>query len=281
MYGTASRYRSWLLVEQPGPWGHDALVESDLTGSIGEALRDRGRALGVRVLLIKQRARPRVGRRLCYAAYTGVRERRIASFEIDDPRALLHFDLRSLTGRPDPGMGEATSGPLFLVCTHGKHDACCARHGAPLYRALSDLPHGTTWECTHVGGDRFAGNLLCLPHGMYFGRVEPDAAPAVASAYAKGLVDLEHYRGRSCYSPTVQAAEFYLRRHLSITGVDDLTVTRHEILGGARRRVAFEVAPDASQHVVELEVVGQGERLLTCKSTRPHRPRSFTLVGVD
>ena len=26
----------------------------------------------------------------------------------------------------------------------------------------------------HVGGDRFAGNLVCLPEGLYFGRVGPE-----------------------------------------------------------------------------------------------------------
>ena len=27
------------------------------------------------------------------------------------------------------------------------------------------------WQCTHVGGDRFAGNLVCFPEGLFFGRV--------------------------------------------------------------------------------------------------------------
>ena len=45
--------------------------------------------------------------------------------------------------------------PLFLVCTHGKHDRCCARYAAAVRGSASSStsrPPGST----HVGGDRFA-----------------------------------------------------------------------------------------------------------------------------
>jgi hypothetical protein len=271
---TASRYRSWLLLEQPGPWGHDALVQSDLPLDLGTRLRALGRRLGIRVLLIKRREPPRREGRQCFLIYSGARERRIRSFEVEDPAALLDLDLAGMVERRFNGVAEPFDGPLYLVCTHGKHDPCCARRGGPLYRALSALPNA--WECTHIGGDRFAGNLVCFPHGLYFGRVGADDGPRVAQAYEDGQIELERYRGHAAFSPPVQAAEHLIRTRHDIRGVDDLVLVAHED-HGLRHRVEFDRA--GSHHVVELEAGELAPQLLTCKAITAHPIRSFS--GVD
>lgn len=268
---TASRYRHWLLVEQPGPWGHDALVESDLPAEVGRELRDTGRRLGIRVLLIKRRDRPR-GPRRCYLAYTGARERRVRSIDLDDPADLLALDLAGLARRRFDGVGVPVDEPVSLVCTHGKHDQCCARYGAPLFRAIEHL--GSVWECTHVGGDRFAGNVVCFPHGMYFGRVPAAEAPDVVGAYGEGRVTLAHYRGRSAFSPPVQAAEQEVRARLGLDGVDDLVLAAHRRLPGRRHVVEF-AAVDGARHAVDVRVVDLPPRRLTCKADHEAAPRGF------
>jgi hypothetical protein len=272
--GTASRYRFWLMLEQPGPWGHDALVESRFPAEVGAELRLLAHRRDVRVLLIKHRQRTSDGARRCYAAFTGRRERHMVTFELDDPRRLLEMDLPDLIRRRFHGLGEPVPGPLYLVCTHGKHDACCARHGAPLYRALADFREGAVWEATHVGGDRFAGNLVCFPHGLYFGRVGPGDARAVARAYAGGTIDLAFYRGRSAYSPEVQAAEYFLRRAERLLGVDDLDLVDHGSEGNVH---AIGFRAGGTRFAVEVEVRQAHERPLTCKAIHPHRPRAFAL----
>lgn len=268
---TASRYRFWLLVEQPGPWGHDALVDSGFPTGLGRTLRETGRRLGIRVLLIKRRDRA-VGPRRCYLAYTGSRERRVRSFEIDEPADVLELDLPDLVRRRFEGVGTAVDEPLHLVCTHGKHDPCCARRGAPLFRAIEHL--GSVWECTHIGGDRFAGNLVCFPHGMYFGRVPAAAAGGVVAAYADGRVTLEHYRGRSAFSPPVQAAEQEVRVRFGIEGVDDLVLRGHRRLPGRRHRVEFAGA-NGARHLVHVRVLDLEPRVLTCKADHAAPPRGF------
>lgn len=272
--GTASRYRHWLLIEQPGRWGHDALVESAFPPTVGAALRSRAEALHLRILLIKQRERPPGTGRRCFVAYTGIREHRLASFEAPTPRDLLILDLESLVERRFEGFGEEVEGPLFLVCTHGKHDPCCARLGLPLYGALAGFGDGAVWEATHVGGDRFAGNLVCFPHGLYFGRVGPEDAARVAGSYAAGRIELDRYRGRSAHSPAVQAAEHLLRRRTGLLGVDDLVPLRHEVLGEGRHVVVF-VDAEGDEHPVEVEIDRDDSRLLTCKAAREYRPRRF------
>jgi hypothetical protein len=265
------------MLEQPGPWGHDALVESRFPQDAGRELRLLAHRSNVRVLLIKQRERPSEGVRRCYAAFTGRRDRHMVTFELDDPRSLLEMGLPDLMGRRFHGLGEPASSPLYLVCTHGKHDACCARHGAPLYRALADFGDGAVWEATHVGGDRFAGNLVCFPHGLYFGRVGPADAGAVARAYARGRIALDFYRGRSSYPPAVQAAECFLRRAEGLHGVDDLHLVDHASRGNVHV-IGFRAG--GTRFGVEVQVREAHDRRLTCKAIHPHRPRAFTLRSI-
>lgn len=278
LHGTASRYRWWLMIEQSGRWGHDALVDSGLPPDVGAHLADVGAALGMRVLLIKQRDRPAGAPRRCFAAYTGRREQRLERFDIEDPSDLVALDFPALARRRFRGVGRPVAGPLFLVCTHGKHDACCARLGAPLFRALADAEGPAVWQATHVGGDRFAGNVVCFPHGVYFGRLSPEAAPPVARGYAEGRVDLRFYRGRSCYLPAIQAAEHFLRVELGATGVEDLEVRSHQQRPGNRHLTAWQTPRGG--YLVDVEVVRRPEQILTCKAEHPGRPRGFELRGM-
>lgn len=269
--GTASRVQRWLMVEQPGPWGHDALIQSALDPEIGRELQAFGRRSGVRVLLVKRRDRMNPRPRRCFAAFTGRRERRLVAFEVDRPEDLLALDLDGPAARGWEGFGTPLGGPLFLVCTHGKHDQCCAREGIPVARALATRPN--VWEATHVGGDRFAGNIVAFPHGFYFGRVTPATADAVVDSYAGGSIDPRTLRGRAGDPPVVQAAEHHVRSTEGIVGVDDL-----ELIGwegsGPWTRVRFR-SPLGGSHEVWIEEGTAAPRPLTCKATHPHRPRSF------
>ena len=122
--------------------------------------------------------------------------------EIEAYDDLLVLDL---TTRP----GELLDHPLLLVCTHGKHDRCCARYGRPLYQALEEQAEDDwVWQSSHLGGDRFAGNVVVLPEGLYFGRVEPGDAWPVLDEYLAGRVDARPLpRAVGCYTFAEQAAE--------------------------------------------------------------------------
>jgi hypothetical protein len=254
-------------------------MESDLPVEVGSRLRVLGRDLGIRVLLIKRRERLH-GPRRCFFAYTGARERRVRSLDLADPAELLELDVKKLAAGRFATVGDPFEGPLFLVCTHGKHDSCCARHGAPLFGALKGFGGHEVWECTHIGGDRFAGNLVCFPHGLYFGRVSPIDARGVADAYVRGEISLDHYRGRSAYSPAVQAAEERVRRTHGLIGVDDLVLVRHVGREGPSQRIEFS-GPNRERYAAEVEVGELDPRPLTCKADHPHAPRAFTVADVE
>ena len=104
------------------------------------------------------------------------------------------------------------------MCTNGRHDACCATFGRPLTRVLRQRADGdNVWECSHIGGDRFAANLVILPEGLYFGRCDDSSAEQVLDDYERGEIHLDHYRGRSALGFYEQAADFFVRRELGLT----------------------------------------------------------------
>jgi hypothetical protein len=169
--------------------------------------------------------------------------------------------------------GEPLDTPLFAVCTHGKRDRCCARYGRPLYDAVSDqIDPEWVWQCTHVGGDRFAGNLVCFPEGLYFGRVGLGDVWPLLDDYLSGRIYVDRYRGRCAYPMPVQAAERELRINLGLTGLDDLQLVGVEQIGGTWG-VSFDAAGE--RHELEVEAVEGELAYLTCDANRPQRPRHY------
>ncbi|MBO0819961.1 MAG: hypothetical protein J2P26_03830 [Nocardiopsaceae bacterium] len=96
---------------------------------------------------------------------------------------------------------------MYLVCTHGRRDRCCARLGGPLARALAPDYRDELWETTHVGGHKFAANLVLLPHGRYYGPCDLEVARAAIGACERGATEPRRYRGRAGQPAADQEAE--------------------------------------------------------------------------
>jgi hypothetical protein len=263
---TASRIDHWLLVEYRGLWSHDALVGSGLSDQVKARLsaltKQRPRT---RLLLIRRPDRRHHPSVAVFVADSRPGKERLGLLELE-----RHEELRNL----DPfSAAEQTEEPLFLACTHGKHDPCCARHGRPLFEALSEeVDAQWVWQSTHVGGDRFAGNLVCLPYGLYYGRVERDDVPALVDEHLAGRISLAHYRGRSCWPFPVQAAERRVRVDEGLTAFGDLSLAGVE-RADERLTVTFETPVGPREVDVATEV---GElTLLTCSAETARRPLRY------
>jgi hypothetical protein len=235
---------AWLLIEHPGPWGEhiDAMT---LPAPIADAVA-RAPRHGVRPQFIRtpRRRRPTPPLQV-YAGFSGYAGVWLEGRELEDPEELAGLDLEAVGAGRAPGFGVPIAHPVLLVCTHGRHNACCARVGAPMARFL----HGRfadVWETTHVGGDRYAANLVCLPHGLYYGGLDEARALTAAEEYRRGRVVLGGYRGRAGLPEPVQAAEHFVRSRTGVLDVDDVTVesmvgdTAVVRAGRARYRVRVE-----------------------------------------
>ncbi len=278
-FATASHVRRWLLIEQEGPWGPTALTQCRLQASTARAIAEKARSAGARPILLRKPGRSqRAGCRV-YVAVTDVNQTWVESFDFAAPEALLALDFSPLKRGTALG-GERVTQPFFLVCTHGKHDACCAQFGRPVANALHALDPASLWECSHIGGDRFAANLLCFPHALYFGHVTPVVAPRIADLYRAGRIDLEHYRGRPAYPFAVQAAEWFLRRDSNLDAIDALDLLRHAALADDRHEAVFSLQGGQECRVTLRVSRDTTPVLLTCQSTEPGAPPRYELVDI-
>ena len=284
LVGTASTVRRWLLVEQWGAWGYDALRSSELPDEAAGPLVASARAAGVRVLLVRRpKRRGRPSTRRVVLAFSGLDGPwlREASMSVDDVASLAELDLAAVFADGGEGFGSVATEPAFLVCTHGRHDPCCADLGRPLVRGLGAAGVGGVWESSHLGGDRFAGNLVCLPHGLYFGQVAPEEGADVVAAYRAGEIVLERYRGRSCFPMVVQAAEILVRRELGLRGIDDVVPTgRRRLDGDGEFEVALRLRDAGPPLLARLRTApDRTPRTLTCRGPESHPP-TYQLVSL-
>lgn len=230
LVGSAPYARGWLLIEHPGPWRVDALAGSGIAAEVQSLLGEAAREIPARVSLIRRPGRLVPGAPRAWAA---VHENGSVTWgqwlADDDLRGAVATlrSPRSVSESVDPAE------PILLVCAHGVHDACCAIRGRPVAEALAREWPAATWECSHVGGCRFAPSVVVLPDGYYYGLLEPDTAVATVRDHLAGEVALPYLRGMTRVAPPAQAAIAAVHRHLGPLGPHDVEVltTEHPARG--------------------------------------------------
>jgi hypothetical protein len=267
---TASRVRQWMILEQAGPWGREALLESRLDPVIARTLRAHAHRHHTRVVLCRRptwQPDARAATHRVHLAHTSVEGAWVEQLDCDDA-SLLRLDLTALARPEPPGLGDPGPSDLFFVCTNGRHDACCADFGRPVVRALAAAGFTDVWECSHIGGDRFAANVVHLPSGTYLGRVPPDQAATMLTDLAHGLLAVEHYRGRCIHPNTVQAAEILARRELAERRLTALVLVDVTASGKDEATTRFRYGESMVEVVVRRR---RGPSVpLTCTENRGH-----------
>ncbi len=284
---TGGRGLQWFLVENEGAWGTRALLDPPFDEELGRALVNRIEAAGMRPLAIRRTGRhpERLGR------IDGVQRRWRWAFvdsrpghetvrwgEVAEPRQLLEVPLDGSTGTP-------SDDPVFAVCAHARHDQCCAVRGRQVVAQLAGAFPDETWECSHLGGDRFAGTMIFFPHGLYYGRVDDGDAALIAMSYRAGRVEERFFRGRSSLTHPVQAAQHYARERFGDDRVDaypPLSEEWHDGGAGHGRWIVTlaDLAEPGAPITVELAEAHSEPLLSTCAATRPGRVRQWQLVAL-
>ena len=269
MVATAPPARTFLAVEMPGPWAANAIRDSRASAPPLVSIARRVASAGGRIVVIRRPDRRRTSDRRWFWAdcRPGHESLRTGSIRGDD--ALLGLSL-------DGSDGEADDQPVWLACTHGRHDRCCAREGRVVFHDLDALVPGQVWESSHLGGCRFAGNVVELPSGLYYGRVSTVDVPALVAAQKRGEVVREHLRGRSALPAPAQAATQLVAERLDVSPIGVLVVAEPAARGGGRWHVDLRVGTEQLTAVVRL--VGLGERVaLTCGAQHGDRPPAWSL----
>jgi (2Fe-2S) ferredoxin len=173
--------------------------------------------------------------------------------------------------------------PVILVCTHGIHDVCCALRGRPVALALTSRWPEQVWECTHIGGDRFAPNVVLLPDGFYYGNLDPDSALATVEAHLAGTVLTDRLRGMAGFLPPVQAAIIAAYERYGPLGPPDVTVRATEHFGphhghGSETIVDLVIEPQHRTVRVQVLSVRRPDAQLTCRAARETPATEYRII---
>ncbi|TCC11961.1 sucrase ferredoxin [Kribbella soli] len=270
---TAPPAERWLLIESRSAWPRQALTSlrnSSSGAELGDVVARRCRELRIRPVLIRR-----------YGRVDLTVPRRWGLVDCRPGRELVRWGalptdehlLEVLAGK-DSGL--VSNEPVYLVCAHGRHDACCAVRGRPVAAALAAAYPGRTWECSHIGGDRFAANVVVLPHGLFYGHVTPARAVELAKQYDEGAVVPDLLRGSGAFVPPVQAAQHFARAAGHSPALGNLLPQTVEVLGEHRWRILLASA----NGLITVEVSARLDTVdarLTCAGSSPAQIRRFEL----
>jgi hypothetical protein len=199
LLGTAPFARGWILLRADGAWGAQAV-----SATVSENLREWAAAQSYKVLLVRQHDThdPLPGHQFWISTHTG---------EFTTGRVSSYSDIPLVTDNQP-------AAPMFIVCTNGARDQCCAVLGIALRKQLehelSIAERHLVWEGTHIGGHRFAPTCLYLPGNLVLGRVSVTDALMVIR---HGEIPRAQIRGRSHLSPCHQVLEMTVPDYSSFT----------------------------------------------------------------
>ncbi|MGW2343578.1 sucrase ferredoxin [Streptomyces sp. NPDC001661] len=263
--GTAPRGAVWVLVEYRGAWPTNGFDGLDLDPEVKAHVWQAAHAVRARILLVRRTARPRPegpGRwAVLHHEPSGAYRQRWGTWTRDADLLEIAEALRTPGGLDHP--------PVVLVCVHGQHDICCAVRGRPVAKALSALWPNLVWECTHVGGDRFAANVVVVPDGVYYGDLDPDSAAEVVEEHLAGRIHARHLRGYTDLAPPQQAAVTALLAHFGPSGRHDYAVTDTSRDGDVWRVRVELHAPRPTAFDVEVHAHRTAPHRLTCRGPQP------------
>jgi hypothetical protein len=230
--GTAPVAQCWLIIEQAGPWGRDAPLNSHLDPLIGSRLVERTAGTGTRVLLARHPDRLErsadTSAHNVWIAHTAPGDTRMRHGVTTDLSTIANWDFAAMAQGVLPPFGTSTVAPVLFICTHSGRDHCCAVHGrALLNEVLENLDpseRASVWETSHIGGHRFAPTALSLPSGNVFGRLHAEDVVRIRTDDLALLTHTECNRGRSAFPAPMQVAEHSVRGAAGVVERDVLDV---------------------------------------------------------
>lgn len=284
IYGTAVQVDVWICLEYRAPWNAKALKDNVLPAPMKEWLQQATDSLAA----VGLKARPQFIKRASRGADAPLhlfiaRNDDVGSvvwqFNSLDYDAFLELDILTLLQDEEGYEGHLRLEPLFLVCTNGKRDRCCASLGMPVYKRFVELAPEQTWQTTHLGGHRFAATLQVFPDALCYGRVGVEDVEEIIAAQQAHRMLVERLRGSTAYPAEVQAADYFLRSAEGLTRRTDVQFDgmSHD---GETTTVRFLSGPQAVRRSVTVSVDNDLKIPTSCGDEKAKPVQSYRLVSL-
>jgi hypothetical protein len=277
--GSAQNIKLWFLIEYPRPYGAQAIEDfwrDEFAGVDHTALSALPES---RFQLIKRKESSPQAEFTLFVAVTDEMQPRLYEFRMAKYHDLLTLDMPALLSGDVRYEPMRRSEPLYLVCTNGKRDACCAKHGTAFYHEMLKRAGDAVWQSSHIGGHRFAATMIAFPYGVYYGQVSPSEAQTIIELTQHGGVYYEKMRGRVCYNTQAQVADYYVRE---ATGTRSLSAFKLLDMkkGEDREWMAhFEATEDGLVHLIQFaQSESVWERYTSCDAQAPKRDAVYRLL---
>ncbi len=282
LFGSASTNDVWFLLEYSRPWGAKVLPESDLPDSIKLALNGYLSATPKsNLLFIKQQFRHIEGITF-YVALTRETDPQLYEFHLESYDDLLALDIPAIVSGDAAYDDHITNEPLFLICTNARRDQCCARLGLPAYKTMVNKAGSRVWQCSHLGGHRFAPTALFLPDGVNYGRFQADDIGQIMSDYEQGIIQLDYLRGRVCYDSAAQAADYFLRAEIEVGEIDGLKLVNTQVMEKDSWLVQFESPAEKTTYSVHVQkLMTEIETFTSCAATEKVPMWKYRLIALS
>ncbi len=271
--GTAANSQTFILIEHFNPFPGKVIEAHFDTGWI-KKMQALARLYKGKVLLIRNKT---TNNKDCRITFVDCGESRYFSIE-EMVEKVTSVNLQALIDSEDTNW---QTDPFFLVCSNGKKDKCCAKFGFPVYKFFESFNADVNvWECSHVGGDRFAANVVAMPFGIYYGHVAVEDVGHIMVRTLLRKIYKNKFRGVSRRSFYEQAIECHLREHLQNYDIDFEIHTRLLTHEGDNYTVEVTTSNDG-HYVIEIcrEIIDYPHRL-TCNSKKQENLAKFRLVKI-
>lgn len=279
--GTAARVDTWLMIEYTGAWGMRAVEQSTLSPQVKDWIQaHRTSKSNFLPVFIRQHHRP-LQSITCFVCIARENQQAIYCFILQSYEEIISLDIDALAAEDSCYDQNRYNEPLYLVCTHGKHDMCCAKYGLPIYQEFARLIGHQVWQSSHLGGDKFAANILYLPQSIYYGRVAVPDVEILLDLHSQQQIYLQKCRGQTCYTPVEQAANLLLRQETGIAEMNAFSlIASHYRAESDDHVITFQEKKMRDFHQLTISHVRQEmEWFTSCKGCWRSPINTFSLRG--
>ncbi len=286
LFATATQTNIYLLLEYEGVWGSRVFEESDIPEAVKTHLNSFVKNLpAAKLQVIRTQPQSRSKQIRFFVANVEENSPALHAFQLNNYEELLTLDLPAILANAPAYQVYRRVEPLFLVCTNGRRDLCCGRYGIEVFQALllsSPSNNLEVWQSSHIGGHRFAANLICFPRGLLYGRVRAKSAISILDACQHDKVYLPGLRGRLCYPEAVQAADYYLRQQTGEMALDAFHLHSEQEIEPGQWCVSFVSHKDEHMYTFQVKAEKTETRVYeSCKLDKQTQVTKYILVSQE